>query len=130
MGKLVNFRQVVRYYAVGAAVNGIGYLLFLLFISIGVEHKAAASFLYIVGVLASYLLNRKFVFNRIPTARFSSIKLATMLVGGYILNISLLFFFVDILNIPSGFVQFTSVILVSIYFYLVNKFYIHRDSII
>lgn len=125
---LIDFKQVIKYYAAGAVVNSGGYLLFLLLVSMGVEHKNAASILYVMGSLLSYWLNRKFVFNNAASIKSGFVRLLLMLLGGYLLNISALYIFVDIYGFHPGIVQLFSVVLVSMYFYFANKFFVHKGS--
>lgn len=49
-----------------------------------------------------------------------------MLGGGYLLNMALLYVFVDVQHISASKVQLACIVLVSIYFYVANKFYVHR----
>lgn len=127
MKNLASFREIVKYYAAGAIVNGGGYLIFLLLIALGVEHKIAASAIYVIGVISSYWLNRKFVFNSSSAVNFRFVRLFLMLVSGYLLNMLMLYVFVDIYKFLPGLVQLIAVFLISIYFYFVNKFFVHGD---
>jgi putative flippase GtrA len=113
----------------GLAINGGGYLLFLLFLSIGVEHKFAATILYVVGVLISFLLNRKFVFNSKTPLTSSLIKHVAMVLGGYILNIAMLSICVDRYGYSAKYIQLISVGIVSLYFYFFSKFVVHSDRL-
>jgi putative flippase GtrA len=122
----INFKQIINYYAVGAFVNCSGYFIFLLLVAAGGEHKLIASILYIVGVVVSYWLNGQFVFHRSAPTSFRYFRVIMMLLGGYFINIALLYVFVDVYHVSAGKVQLISIVLVSIYFYIANKFYVHR----
>lgn len=123
----LNLLQVFKYVGVGAIVNGGGYALFLLFLFLGMDHKVSASITYVVGVLASFLLNRKLVFESSVTLRSGLVRLFIMLLSGYALNISMLHLGVDVLSLPASVVQLVSIVCVSIFFYFVNKFFVHRS---
>jgi len=118
--------QIIKYYFVGAFVNGLGYCFFIFFTYFGVGHLAAASGLYIAGVISSFFINRKIVFG--GSIKFSKafLRLFVVLLGGYFLNISVLLLFVDWLGFSAGVVQFFSLIIVSFYFFIFNKYYIHK----
>lgn len=124
----INFKEILNYYTIGAVVNCSGYLIFLLLISVGGEHKLIASLLYILGVIASYWLNGQFVFNRSKPTNFRFFRVAIMLLGGYLLNMVLLHVFVDMYHFSAAKIQLVSIILISMYFYIVNKYYVHRDE--
>ncbi len=124
----LNFSQIVKYYAVGGGVNAVGYLLFLWLVSSGVGHKLAATLLYLLGMLVSFWLNRKLVFDSDVPLQSGLVRLFFMMSVGYIINISMLFLFVDICGYKPGVVQLFSVVVVSIFFYLVNKIFVHRSS--
>ena len=51
-----------------------------------------------------------------------------MLLGGYLLNMVLLHVFVDMYHFSAAKIQLVSIILISMYFYIVNKYYVHRDE--
>lgn len=123
----IDFLEIIRYYAVGGVVNVIGYALFVLLIHLGVEHKLAASTLYLLGALISFWLNRKLVFNSGAILRSSLIRLCLMLLAGYTLNILILFVCVDKLRFSAGVVQLFSIFFVSVFFYLFNKFFVHKS---
>ena len=125
---LIYFKQVLKYYAAGAIVNAGGYLLFLLLLSMGMEHKNAASLLYVMGSLISYWLNRKFVFNNVVSIKSGFLRLLLILLGGYLLNISALYIFVDVYSFHPGIVQLFSIFFASLYLYFANKFFVHRNS--
>lgn len=125
MPKTFDIGQLIRYGIAGLAINGGGYLFFLLFLSIGIEHKLAATILYVAGVLISFLLNRKFVFNSKTPLTPSLMKHAAMVLGGYILNITMLSIWVDQYGCSPKYIQLISVGIVSLYFYFFSKFVVH-----
>lgn len=120
--------QLARYYLVGALINAGGYAAFLVLLHEEIEPKIAASILYVIGALISFWLNRKLVFDSTVQIHTSLIRLFAMLLAGYVLNILMLYIFVDLYNAPAWLIQIASVILVSVFFYLVNKFYVHESD--
>lgn len=121
----VNVKEIFSYCAGGLIVNGFGFLLYLLLVFLGVEHKKSASVLYVLGVLASYFINKRFVFYSRSSMRVNFPRLIVSLLAGYTLNIAVLYVFVDLYNFSPGVIQFFSIGLVAVYFYLVNKLYVH-----
>lgn len=55
--------QLVRYGVIGLASNAIGYVLYLLLTSLGMEPKMAMSLLYGIGVLQTFLFNKRWTFG-------------------------------------------------------------------
>lgn len=121
----VNVKEIFSYCAGGLIVNGFGFLLFLLLVFLGVGHKKSASMLYVLGVISSYFINRRLVFYSRSSIGVDFPRLIVSLLAGYVINISALYIFVDIYSFSPGVVQFFSVGLIAVYFYLVNKFYVH-----
>lgn len=119
--------QIVKYGAVGAIVNLAGYVLFLIFLWRGIEHKIAVSILYPVGALASFWLNRTLVFQSTASVPTSLPRLALMLFGGYVLNICMLYFLVDQMRFDPRIVQLFSLIVVAVLFFVINKTFVHRN---
>ncbi|MGY2398109.1 GtrA family protein [Pseudomonas sp. SDO5271_S396] len=124
---LVSLR-IVRYCGVGVFVNGAGYALFLLMILVGLSHKLSASLTYFLGVLASFVLNRALVFRSVVTWRSGFFRLCIMLSLGYAINISMLYVGVDVFKLPASIVQLVSIVCVSVFFYCVNKWFVHKES--
>jgi putative flippase GtrA len=120
--------QLVKYYLVGALVNAGGYVAFLALLHEDIDAKIAASILYVMGALISFWLNRKLVFDSALRIRASLIRLTVMLLAGYVLNMAMLYLFVDLYHAPAWLIQIAAVIVVSILFYLINKFYVHRSG--
>lgn len=121
----INFLQVFKYVSVGVLVNGGGYALFLVFLLMGLEYKISASITYFFGCIVSFLLNRKLVFESAVSLWSGFFRLFFMLLAGYFLNILLLYVGVGFFNCPASMVQLVSIVCVSIFFYLANKFFVH-----
>jgi len=120
--------QLVSYGIAGLAINGFGYFLFLIFLALGIGHKTAASILYIVGVLISYSLNRKFVFKSTSSLGVGLLWHLAMVAVGYVINISILYYLVDQFKFDPKFVQLLSIVVVSTFFFTFNKFVVHKRA--
>lgn len=123
----LNKIQILKYYTLGAFINFIGYLFYLFFLKVKIDYKIAASVLYIAGAIVSFFLNRKLVFKSSNSLKSGVIKHVVMLASGYFLNISILYFFVDIKKLDSKIVILFSTVIVSIYFYVFNKYFVHKS---
>ena len=130
MGSTFSRWQIVRYYSAGLVTNIVGYIIFLLLVSIGIECKLAASLIYLVGVLISFYINREYVFVSNVSFGSSVPMLILMMFLGYVINMSILFCFVDVLAFDPGIVQLMSALIVSLYFFIFNRFFVHRESLL
>ena len=99
----------------------------MFFLKVKIDYKIAASVLYIAGAIVSFFLNRKLVFKSSNSLKSGVIKHVVMLASGYFLNISILYFFVDIKKLDSKIVILFSTVIVSIYFYVFNKYFVHKS---
>ena len=83
--------QFARYAIVGLASNAIGYLLYLGLTNLGLGHKLAMSLLYGIGVLQTFVFNRKWSFRFEGAARPALIRYATAYGFGYVIRFATAF---------------------------------------
>jgi putative flippase GtrA len=119
--------QLVRYGIVGVSTNMLGYLLFLAITFLGVPHKLAMTGLYCVGVIVSYLSNKSWTFDHKGSHISTPVKFAMAHIGGYFLNLFLLYFGVDHLGYPYQLVQFIAVFVIAAYLFVTFKLLIFRS---
>ena len=124
----MNLVKIVKYYFLGGLVNVCGYFLYLIFLYLGFGHKFTATVFYFLGVIVSFFMNRRFVFDSGISLKSGSYRLFAMLCFGYIVNMSILYFFVDLLGLHPGVIQLISIGIVSIIFYLLNNNFVHRKG--
>lgn len=120
-------QQILKYVLVGVFINGFGYLFFLWLLLNGIDYKISASISYVVGVVSSFFLNRRFVFNNNEVAKIVGFfRHIVVVFGGYVLNILTLTLFVNLYDYNPEYVQVFSVIMVSFYFFILNKIFVHK----
>lgn len=118
-------KQVVRYIIVGVASNTIGYLLYLVLTQLGVGHKTAMSCLYFIGVGINFYLNRSWTFRTTQSVRAGLARLLLAIALGYLLNLIWLYTFVDLVGWHHELVQLAAIVVISVYFFMINKHYVH-----
>lgn len=123
-------KQLIRYCVVGVLNNALGYLIFLIFISKGIGHKSTATMLYVFGVFFSFCMNRSYVFKSTVSTGVALKRLLLTLIVGYLINLLGLYIFVDVLWFRPELIQFILIVVMSIYFYYVNKIYVHEGKTI
>ncbi len=125
LGKQNLDKQVVRYIIVGVASNTIGYLLYLMLTQLGVGHKTAMSCLYVIGVAFNFYLNRSWTFRSAQPVRTGLARFLLAIALGYLLNLVWLYVFVDLAGWRHELVQLAAIVVISVYFFMINKHYIH-----
>ncbi|MDR0233610.1 MAG: GtrA family protein [Zoogloeaceae bacterium] len=118
------FNQPVRFALVGIAQNGAGYLLYLFLTGLGADPKLVVAVCYPLGVLLSYLGNKKFTFSHRGDNAGALFRFVLTYASGYVINLAGLYFFVDILGWPHQWVQLGLMIFLAGWFFLAQKFFV------
>jgi putative flippase GtrA len=122
-----NVGEVIRFLLTGALSNGISYLLFLIAVYVlGVGHKTTATILFFIGLAINFSVNRKWTFRSRKSYTKNYLKFITTYFLGYFINIMLLAIAVDYLNYQASFGQIVAIIILTIYYFIMNKFYIYK----
>jgi len=120
-------RQVIRFGLVGLAINGAGYLLYLLLTWLGAEPKLVVAVCYPLGVLFSYLGNKKLTFRHTGDNVGALLRYVLTYASGYVINLVGLYIFFDILGYPHQWVQLGFIVFLTGYFFLMQKFFVFPD---
>lgn len=122
-----SIRQLFWYGVIGLTLNGVGYAIYLLLTWIGFSPYLVVGVLYPVSVLASFVLNRKWSFRHEGAMGSSLTRFIIAHVGGYFLNLGLLYVFSGRLGIPHQWVQAAAIFVVAGYLFLMLKFFVYVD---
>ena len=120
-------RQFVKFAVVGITSNGILYLLYLMLTYSGIGPKVSMSFLYIVGVLQTFLFNKKWTFASVGKSTQELFKYIAVYGSGYIINLLVLMVLVDKLSFPHEIVQGFTIIFLAVYLFLVQRFWVFKS---
>jgi putative flippase GtrA len=110
--------RLLRYGAVGMAMNVAGYLVYLAITRAGAEPKATMSFLYFVGATLGYFGHRRLAFGFHGSYLSSAARYVLAHFAGYGLNLALLLVFVDRLEYPHQIVQGTAIFVVAAFLFV------------
>ncbi|AZE88310.1 hypothetical protein C4J97_1595 [Pseudomonas orientalis] len=121
------FSQLIRYGLVGLANNALLYLGYLLLVYCGSDEKLAMTLIYIIGVLTSYTLNYRWTFSQRKN-RGALIRYIQMHLTGYLINLTLLYLFVDKLLYPHQLVQIFAIIVVAFFGFFTCKYFVFREQ--
>lgn len=120
--------QLIRYGIVGIATNLLGYGIYLLVTYLGVTPKVTVSIFYPIGVGISYLSHGKWTFDSGERTFMSFFKFILAHLFGYLTNLLLLFYFVDILVYPHQWIQLIAVFVVALQLFISFKFFVFSTN--
>jgi putative flippase GtrA len=120
-------RQFVRYGLVGILSNAIGYLLYLALTASGIPPKAAMSALFALAIALTFALNKNWSFAHRGSIGHSVWRYLTVYGTGFLLNLLGLAVFVDSLGWPHAVVQGGAIVVVAIYLFLAQKYWVFAD---
>jgi putative flippase GtrA len=121
--------QLVRYGFVGLASNLFGYLLYLGLTQLGLGPKLAMTLLYFVGVLQTFVFNKKWSFRFNGAATPALVRYATVYAVGYVVNLSVLMLLVDQMGLPHQWVQGAMIIVVAALLFLAQRYWVFPATI-
>lgn len=122
------FKSLFRYAIVGGATNLIGYLTYLFLTHLGSDPKVAMSCLYILGSLIGYFGNRNWTFEDSGRKLTSAFRYSIAHLLGYLINLTLLIFFVNKLGYPHQYVQAAAVVIVAAFLFVVFKIFVFQST--
>lgn len=121
-------RQFFRYALVGVASNVALYSAYLLMTSVGLGHKTAMTLVYIVGVLQTYIVNRRWTFLYRGEISGSMLRYVAAYASGYLFNLVALLVLVDVFDLPHRVVQGILILLVAVLIFLLQKYWVFRQG--
>ena len=94
-------KRFIKFIFVGVLNTIVGYGTYALFLWLGVHYLVASTLSTIIGVMFSYLLNKKITFNDIKTSNATPFKFASVYLVSYLVGLLNLFILVKKCNINS-----------------------------
>lgn len=119
-------RQFVRYSVVGLASNLLCYLVYLGLTGAGIHPKLAMTLLYGMGVLQTFVFNRRWTFRHGGARDSAFYRYCALYALGYLLNLAMLCLLVDLLAYPHQIVQGIMILALAMLLFLVQKFWVFR----
>lgn len=120
--------QFFRYAVVGLCTNVLLFCIYLLITALGTGPKIAMTLLYVLGVIMSFVLNRRWSFAFKGGVPQSLIRYIIAYVAGYVLNLMLLLLLVDIQGWPHQYVQGGITFLLAIILFLLQKLWVFKPN--
>lgn len=106
--------RLLRYGADGAAVNGAGYLAYLLLTSSGLSPHLTVTVLLPLSLWAAFKLHGRVTFARTDRGSGSGVRFLAVSLAGYALNLTLLTVLVDTAGLPHQMAQLFSIGLIAL----------------
>ena len=123
------FVQLLRYGVVGVASNALGFVWYVgLTKMLGLGPKTAMTVLYVLGVLQTFLFNRKWTFQHDGHARAALLRYVCAYALGYVLNLAALHVAVDRLQWNHLWVQGAMIIVLAGMLFLLQKYGVFRPA--
>ena len=120
--------QFLKYLAIGAAANSIGYGLYLLITWIGVSSILGMSMVYTSACIASFWVNKIWTFGDKTEHRSLLPRYLFIQFIGYLTNLLMLLVLSQSLGIPHQLAQLLAIVIVAIELFLLSKHYVFRAA--
>ena len=117
-------RQLIRYGLVGAGVNLILYLGYLLLNHLGLEPKKSMTLIYVIGVVIGFYGHRRLTFAHHEDTRKSMVRYIISHLLGYMINFLLLLGLVDYFGWPHELIQGAAIFVVAAFLFVIFKYWV------
>ena len=122
-------KKLARYSFVGICSNILGYGSYLLLVNNHLNPKVAVTLLYFIGIFVSYIGNKRLTFRDKEGFLPKSFRYAGIYLLGYLINLLLIFWFVDLLGFPHQIVQVVSIFLVAALLFIMLQAFVFGDHL-
>jgi putative flippase GtrA len=116
--------EILRFGVVGLASNALLYLLYLAATAVGVEPKVAVSLIYLVGVLQTFILNKRWTFQHEGHVRRTAARYWVAYGFSYAANMVLLIIFVDVAGFDHRVVQGVLIAVIGLVLFALQKYWV------
>ena len=122
------FQQIWRYAIVGASTNLALYLFYLAITAYGLGHKVSMSLVYALGIALSFVFNRSWTFGHDGRISSAAARYFIAYLAGYLVNLTLLYVFVDRMGFAHQWVQAILIFVVAGLIFLTQKMWVFPRS--
>lgn len=120
--------QFIRYVVVGLASNAAIYVAYLLLTLLGMGPKLAMSLLYGVGVLQTFVFNKKWSFRFDGAATPALLRYVVAYAVGYVVNLLALMLLVDQAGMQHQLIQALMIFVVAIMLFVAQRYWVFRQT--
>lgn len=119
--------QLIRYGLIGVASNAAIYFIYLLITYLGMEAKSAMTLVYIVGAFIGFVGNRKWTFAHRGDSSSAALRYVLAHLCGYLINLLILYTFVDRFGYVHQCVQAAAIIVVAGFLFVMFKYFVFNE---
>jgi len=120
--------QFIRYVVVGLASNAVIYLAYIVLTQLGMGPKLAMSLLYVIGVLQTFVFNKKWSFRFEGAATTALVRYLMAYGVGYAVNLLALTLFVDQAQLPHQLVQGVMIFVVAFMLFVAHRYWVFPSN--
>ena len=120
--------QLIRYLIVGLASNAVIYVGYLFLTQLGMGPKFAMSLLYGVGVLQTFVFNKKWSFRFEGAAAPALVRYLVVYAVGYGVNFLAMVLLVDQAALPHQLVQGVMIFIVAIMLFTAQRYWVFHHT--
>jgi putative flippase GtrA len=121
--------NLIRYLLVGASVNGVGYLAYLLLTAVGLTPRLTVTVLLPVSLWAAFRLHGRVTFSASERQSTAGIRFLAVSLVGYALNLAILTALVDGAEVPHQVAQLVSVALIALVMFRLMRRFVFPEPI-
>lgn len=121
-------KEFIRYAAVGAAANAVGFSLYVVFTTLGLSPVLTISIFYPLYIGLTFFLNKKWSFGHNGRISTSAVRYLIAYVGCYALNVSVLKFFFGYLGYSHLVVQAIAIPVIALLLFVTQKYWVFRHQ--
>ncbi|WGS54150.1 GtrA family protein [Paraburkholderia sp. D15] len=121
-------KQLARFVAVGIASNAILYVLYLAATSIGIGHKVAMTALFALGIVQTFVFNKKWSFQHSGSNGSAFIRYLGAYCAAYCINLAAMMIFVDRYHISDRLVQAVMIVVVAAFMFVAQRLWVFPAS--
>lgn len=114
---------------IGVASNAAIYFIYLLVTYLGMEAKSVMTLVYIVGAFIGFVGNRKWTFAHRGDSSSAALRYTLAHLCGYLVNLLILYTFVDWLGYAHQWVQAAAIIVVAGFLFVIFKYFVFNERI-
>ena len=120
--------QLLRFGVVGVGVNASLFYVYLALVNLAFAPKLAMTLMYLAGLTAGFVLNRRWAFASTGQARRQALLYWAIGAAGYSLNLAVLALCVDGLGWHHGWVQAVMMVAVAGLNFALNKYWVFAPA--
>ena len=121
-------KEFIRYAAVGATANGFGFLLFVLFTTLGISPVMTISIFYPIHIGLAFYLNKKWSFKHKGRISATAVRYLIAYIGCYVLNVAELKYFNGYWGFSHVLVQAVATVVNVPLIFVTQKFWVFRGN--